>query len=83
MRTFNRGKCYWLSLVLTILLSGCSQPFTIKQLAKGDIDFVADIHRLEITSLLTTLMSKLYKRNPKELYKTPNATIEERIDARY
>lgn len=55
--------------VLLLLTIGCSgQGFRLKNLAKTDIDMVADIHYQETESLLKELLVKLYKRNPKYLH---------------
>lgn len=40
---------------------------------------VGDIHLNQSVSLLKTLTEKLYRMNPKELLKTPDATINSRI----
>jgi hypothetical protein len=65
------------SLLISIgALSGCGQTFDVKQLGKGDIDFVADAHRQETQRLLFELMEKLYKRNPNQLNKQLETTIE-------
>jgi len=75
-------------LTLTVilgLLTGCAgqqtneRPFQLKNLAKSDIDLVADAHVEETTSLLRELMVKLYQRNPRELLKgTAGTTLEMR-----
>jgi hypothetical protein len=65
--------------VFAALLSGCGEGFNVKQLGKGDIDFVADAHRKESERLLYELMEKLYKRNPIELAKQESDTIEAQI----
>lgn len=64
---------------IAFLLPGCtgSNPW-IRNLAKTDIDFVADTNLREMNRLMQGLMSKLYKRNPRELQKTAGATIEQR-----
>jgi hypothetical protein len=62
-----------------LFLGGCGQTFDVKQLGKGDIDFVADAHRKESESLLFELMEKLYKRNPRELQKQQNPHIDRQI----
>lgn len=65
---------------LCLLLSACgSSPFKVQNLAKTDIDMVADAHYREVESLLKTLTVKLYKRNPRELHKNPRQTIERRV----
>ncbi|MGS2716780.1 hypothetical protein ACVBE9_01285 [Eionea flava] len=62
------------------MLAGCGEGFNVKQLGKGDIDFVADAHRKETERLLYELMEKLYKRNPSELAKQENNTIDAQVD---
>ena len=66
-------------LLFTFLLSGCGEGFNVKQLGKGDIDFVSDAHRKETERLLYELMEKLYRRNPAELSKQKNGTIDAQI----
>ena len=51
----------------------------ISQLAKSDIDNVIEIHINESHRLLKELMSKLYKRNPRELKKSPYKIADENI----
>ena len=51
----------------------------ISQIVKSDIDNVLEIHVSESRELLKELMSKLYKRNPSELKKSPNKIAEENI----
>lgn len=74
-------------LVLSLLLafswlsSGCASgagSFQVKDLAKTDVDMVADLHREETRDLLRRLMIKLYKRNPRELRKMEGQTAENR-----
>jgi len=70
-----------LSVMLVIVLTGCSSSggnFEVKDLAKSDIDMVADLHRRHTHALVQELMAKLYKRNPVELHKHHGASIEER-----
>lgn len=63
-----------------ILISGCgSNSFRIQNLAKSDISLVADAHIRESNVLLESLVTKLYKRNPRELNKNPGQSIENRI----
>jgi hypothetical protein len=52
----------------------------INQLAKGDIDRMADIEVRENTQSLRLLMLKLYKRNPQELKKSTSGTADEMVD---
>ena len=44
--------------------------FAVRNLAKSDTDMVSELHLNATLSDLRTLMVKLYKRNPYELYKT-------------
>ena len=66
--------------VTSAFLGGCAAtPSPLKNLAKTDIDLVADIHIRQLTELLKELTVKLYKRNPVELKKVPGQTIEGRV----
>ncbi len=71
-------------LIMLLLLSGCggnnAKPFDIKNLAKSDIDMVADIHLKNWRELTRELTIKLYKRNPKELHKVPGMTVTKRLN---
>lgn len=68
-----------LTLLLLPTLVGCSgNDRLLKNLAKSDIDFVADAHLREMNRLMQSLMTKLYKRNPRELHKESGATVEQR-----
>jgi hypothetical protein len=78
LRTFKTLLLPVLCL-FAVLLTGCGEGFNVKQLAKGDIDFVADAHRKETERLLYELMGKLYKRNPRELAKQESATVEAQL----
>lgn len=67
-------------LILLPLISACSsRPMNIKNVAKADIDLVADAHLQEVTRLLRKLTVKLYKRNPKELNKQSRQDIHRRL----
>jgi len=73
-------------ILTTSLLMGClsqsssDRPFRIKNLAKTDVDLVADAHVEITTELLKELTTKLYHRNPRELSKAPaGTTIEMRL----
>ncbi len=66
-------------LMLSVVFSGCSgSDRVLKNLAKSDIDFVADTHLREMNRLLENLLVKLYKRNPRELLKVPGKSLEQR-----
>ena len=65
--------------------SGCSShDFSFKNLAKSDLDEVADHHYKEIEALLKDHTLKLYKRNPKYLknlsgYANPTDSLDYRL----
>ena len=81
----------FLQIFLLVLFSGaCSREskpdqdpvdteFSAQSLAKGDIDNVLDIYVHEVRLLLRELMVKLYKRNPKQLKKSPFHDIEKNV----
>jgi hypothetical protein len=75
---------YGVLLGFLLMLSGCGgQGFSLKSLAKTDIDMVADTHYQEAELLLKELTIKLYKRNPRYLYSESTAVVEDqRIDER-
>lgn len=67
------------ALAILPLLGGCGgNDRFLKNLAKTDIDFVADAHLREMNRSMETLLVKLYKRNPRELAKSTAVTIEQR-----
>ena len=74
----KKHRLWLVALVVLVAtcLSGCGQSFSVKQLGKGDIDFVADNHRNEVENQLYELMVKLYKRNPRELHKQLEPSID-------
>jgi hypothetical protein len=83
-----------LMLGATICFTGCAHVnntapsggrpadsgFELKQLGKGDLDKVADIHRREIFASLQALAEKLYRRNPREWKKSGFASREEAMN---
>lgn len=67
-------------LLYLLLMTGCSgSSFRVQDLAKTDIDMVADLHYQQVELLLKELTVKLYKRNPRELQKVPGKTIDLRV----
>lgn len=72
-------------LAALLCLGACAQTgdvgravggFDPKQIAKGDIDRVADAHRRVVFESVRVLAEKLYRRNPREWKKSNHATIE-------
>lgn len=53
---------------------------SFSQLGKSDLDRMADVEMRENTQSLRLLMTKLYKRNPRELRKSTSGTLEEMVD---
>lgn len=67
-------------IVLTLLIVGCgSMPKPMRNLGKSDVDFVMDVHARQLKQQLVEITRKLYVRNPIQLQKNPQATIESRI----
>jgi len=66
-------------ILLVILLLPACGTYHIKNLAKSDIDLVADEFIRETRSAVQELVIKLYLRNPAELRKNPGMTIEGRL----
>jgi len=78
-------------LITALLLSACSAGrtvpatsgspgFTPLQLAKTDIDRVAEAQQREIFANLKVLAEKLYRRNPRELRKSGRSDIAIALD---
>ncbi len=65
-------------VLLSALLAACG-TYEIKNLAKSDIDLVADEFIAESRREVRELLIKLYKRNPDQLAKIPGMTIEGRL----
>ena len=73
-------------LLSATLLAACAQHgttppargggFEPSQLAKSDIDRVAEAHQREIFNNLKLLAEKLYRRNPRELKKSGQPNVE-------
>ena len=83
-------------LIACALLSACSgrpiqrkdgstsaRSFSVKDLAKGDIDNVAETHQQEVVAGLKTLTLKLYRRNPQEWRKSGYDNAEAAAEALY
>lgn len=52
---------------------------SLNQLGKSDLDRMADVQMRENMHSLRLLMTKLYKRNPRELKKSTSGTVEEMV----
>jgi hypothetical protein len=77
------------SLLVILVLAGCAQTGTVgksvgefdpKQIAKADIDRVADAHRREVFASLRVLAEKLYRRNPREWKKGGYASLDDALN---
>jgi len=73
--------------VALLLLAGCNsagqksspvqgQAFDIKNLAKSDVDMVAEVHLGLTLKYLEALTEKLYRRNPREWRKGGQSSVE-------
>jgi len=73
---------YFFRVLLLLLVGGLTacgnQAFSVKHLAKSDVDMVTDVVVADTRRQLMLLMDKLYKRNPRQLAKTPGMTAERR-----
>lgn len=69
---------WWLPLLLALFACHGPEP-QLKNLLKSDIDMVVDNHLQQAEALLRELAGKLYRRNPDELKKAANATLEDRL----
>ncbi|WP_232061566.1 hypothetical protein [Vibrio panuliri] len=65
--------------ILTTLIGCGSMPKPVRNLGKTDVDFVMDVHAREQKELLMELTRKLYVRNPNQLRKIEDMTIEDRM----
>jgi hypothetical protein len=85
----NRCPVLLACLLAAALLAACSgqsiqrkdgttsaRSFSVKDLAKGDVDSVIEIHQQEILATLKSLTLKLYRRNPAEWRKAGHASAE-------
>lgn len=85
-----------LLLATICLCTACSSPpiqradgsttqrgFSIRELAKSDIDNVVEMHQQAVIASLKTLSLKLYRRNPQEWRKSGFANAEEAAEALY
>jgi hypothetical protein len=83
------GRTALLLVLLACLAAACGTTRTAdgrsevtvdpSQLAKTDIDRVAEAHRHEVFASLRLLAEKLYKRNPREWKKAGHASLDEAL----
>ncbi len=85
----NRTTLLVCLLTVSLLAACSSQPiarrdgsssvrsFSLKELAKSDIDTVVEIHQQEVIAVLKSLTLKLYRRNPNEWRKSGFASADE------
>ena len=81
-----RSSLRLLFILCLALLSACASQrtsptrpgggFTPAQIAKSDIDRVTEAHQQEIFQNLRILTEKLYRRNPRELLKSGQSTVD-------
>lgn len=85
----NRFVALPACLLTTLLLTACSSPaiqrkdgsssvgsFSLRDLAKSDVDEVIEIHQQDLIASLETLTLKLYRRNPNEWRKSGYASAD-------
>ena len=69
---------FFLPVLLSLLLGACG-GYEMRNLAKTDIDLVADEFIEESRREVRELLVKLYKRNPDQLAVIPGMTVEGRL----
>lgn len=82
-------------LSAAVLVAGCATPAeplngkavpaeddrdSVVHFGKTDIDRLADMQMRENIQSLRLLMTKLYKRNPRELHKSTSGSVDEMVD---
>lgn len=85
----NRAPALLVCFLAATFLAACGAPpiqrrdgtsstraFSMKELAKSNVDTVIEIHQQEILAILKTLTLKLYRRNPNEWRKAGHASAE-------
>ncbi len=74
----KRYTCLFI-LIATIAFTGCSGG-KVKNLAKTDIDIVADTIVNNLDDYILRLAHELYRTNPEELAKSRNFSLEQRLN---
>lgn len=72
-------RAFWLVAVLCLAACASNGDLAPAQLAKTDIDRVAEAHRHEVFASLKLLAEKLYRRNPREWRKAGVSSPEEAV----
>ena len=85
----NRTAAPLACLLTACLLAACGSPaiqrkdgsssvrsFSLRDLAKSDVDDVIEIHQQDLIATLRTLTLKLYRRNPNEWRKSGHASAD-------
>jgi len=72
-------RLLFVSVCLMLFTACSSNSYQIKNVAKSDTDLVSDMHIRRVNELVNELVVKLYKRNPRELAKTPGQTVGMRL----
>lgn len=79
-RSYHSVFPIFLFVISLLTLAGCgSMPKPVRNLGKTDVDFVMDVHVKQQKELLMELTRKLYVRNPDQLRKVDNITLEDRM----
>ena len=87
----DSGNERYLIFLLLVIVSACStlrpdadgpktDQFRLRSLVKSDMNQVMEVNVREARSYLQSLMEKLYKRNPRELAKSPYPDAGENIN---
>lgn len=81
--TVTFGLFFFVLILSALVLASCSSSphrFEPEDIAKSDVNQIAEIHLRQSTELIEKLAVKMYKRNPVELAKTENCSIGERVE---
>lgn len=83
--------CRWMLLLLPLLLLGCgsapdrnspikTRQFQMDDIARSDVDMVAETQLRFSMEYLRELMVKLYRRNPREWHASGAASVEQAVE---
>ncbi len=76
-----------MALTMALASVGCQNDFLssqdipegVKEMGKTSVDYALDAHLNATTDGLEALMRELYRMNPEELAKVPDATVDDRL----